>query len=66
MCELGATGYMNNRGRQNVANLFAKARRPSSICSRSGAVSVPACTCHSMHLLSVSCRQRDVSWHGMV
>lgn len=49
MRELGATGYMNNRGRQNVANLFAKARRPSSIRSRSTrAVSSVRCAFDSL------------------
>lgn len=31
MHELHDTGYMNNRGRQNVANFLAKARCPDSV-----------------------------------
>lgn len=30
MRELGATGYVSNRGRQNVAGLFCKVRTPAS------------------------------------
>ena len=32
MRELASTGFMNNRGRQNTANLFSKARLGPAVC----------------------------------